>query len=172
MWIWKQSKIDIGKDKQMMDAVMEWLIGITRWTLSIGQWYYCISLSSSLAVSSTHCNKYYLGRKNHLTPSLTSSPRNAKLNQLDLVFIIFFTFLLVLYYHSLWFFWWLVVQERRRGGWMALTPPRALISPQEDIKKSNNQENYIKIIFKQRGIESNLVFCSRQGFVHNWWREA
>ena len=51
---------------------------------------------------------------------------------------------------------------------MALTPPRALISPQEDIKKSNNQENYINIIFKQRGMALSLVFCPIQGFVHNW----
>ena len=45
---------------------------------------------------------------------------------------------------------------------MALTPPRALISPQEDIKKSNNQENYINIIFKQRGMALGLVFCPIQ----------
>ena len=53
MWIWKQSKIDIGRDKQMMDAVMEWLIGITRWTLDTVHWivallYIPLLLSSSL----------------------------------------------------------------------------------------------------------------------------
>ena len=49
----KQSKIDIGRDKQMIDAVMEWLIGITRWTLDTVHWkvvllYIPLLLSSSL----------------------------------------------------------------------------------------------------------------------------